>query len=183
MLAATMISILASGSLLAGSLTIDSHTIRWTGATPVKFHTGLLSPKSFSASISENGTIEALEVVLDMDSIDFTDLDGRSKERLTGHLKSEDFFHVADYPEASFVMKEFADGQMHGTFTVRGIARQMAIPVKVAGSSSGGWVLSGKFAFNRQNHNVNYANAGIIGIAKDKIIDDDIQLEIELVLK
>lgn len=174
---------LSAGNLSAGAYNIENHTIRWTGATPVKYHTGLLSPKSFSADITDNGQIMSLSVVLDMNSIDVTDLRGNSRDKLTAHLQGEDFFHVSEYPEASFVMKEHKDGKMHGTFTVRGIARQIAIPVKVAGSTSDGWTLSGKFAFNRQNHNVNYANSGIIGLAKDKIIDDDIQMEVDLKLK
>ncbi len=179
----TTIILTASSYLSAGDLNIVDHTIRWTGETPVKYHTGLLSPKAFSASIAGDGTIESLSVVLDMNSIDVTDLEGRSRDRLTSHLKSEDFFLVSEYPEASFVMQAYKNGKMHGTITIRGIAQQIAIPVKVSGSPASGWNLSGKFAFNRQNFNVNYANSGIIGLAKDKIIDDEIQLEIELLVK
>ena len=115
-----------------------------------------------------------------MNSIDVTDLNGRQKNRLTNHLLSEDFFYVEKYPDATFHMKEFKNGEMHGTIQIRGISRQIAIPVTVKGNADNGWKLSGKFSFNRQNYNVNYANAGIIGIAKDKIIDDAIEMDISL---
>ena len=179
----TFTGVLWNTPAILAEYTVEDHSIRWTGSTPVKSHTGLLSPSELAVSLTDDGKIESLKVVLDMNSIDVTDLQGRQKNRLTDHLISEDFFHVEKYPEATFIMKEYKDGKMHGTISIRGVPKSIAIPVTVSGNPNKGWNLSGKFAFNRQDFNVNYANAGIIGIAKDKIIDDDIVLEIELTVK
>jgi len=159
---------------------LHAHRIQWTGKTPLKYHTGLLTPQSFEASISDAGKIEALSVVLDMNSIDVTDLQGDSRAKLTAHLSNEDFFDVPNHPTASFVMKEHRDGHMHGTITIRGVSREIAIPVTVTGDAASGWTLSGAFSFDRYDFNVNYQKGNLLELAKDKIIDEQISLEIEL---
>lgn len=147
---------------------------------PASTHTGLLTPQDFALEISDKGTVESLRVVLDMDSIDVTDLEGGKRDKLMEHLRSEDFFHVEEYPTARFVMDEHRDGELLGTITIRGISKPFSIPVKVHGHVDRGWILSGTFTFDRQDFNVNYQNSGFFGVAKDKIIRDDVELDIEL---
>ena len=174
---------MATLSLSAADFKLIEHRIEWKGSTPVKSHEGLLSPESFDVSIGENGTIESLSVVIDMDSIDVTDITGKSRDKLMGHLRSEDFFFVSEYPTASFTMVEFKEGQLHGTITIRGITQDISIPVNIETTSDNDFKLSGAFSFNRQKFDVNYQNSGILGAAKNKFISKKIKVKVELLVR
>lgn len=166
-----------------GDYAIERHRIAWSGSMPAKTHEGLISPQSYEIAISDKGEVEKLEVVLDMRSIDVTDLEGKGRAKLTKHLMSEDFFYVERYPTAWFRLERYADGQLHGQIEIRGIRKGIVIPVEVEGSPEEGFRLTGRFSFNRQDFEVNYQNSGLFGVAKDKLIRDEVKLDIELLLK
>ncbi|MDB4385316.1 YceI family protein [Opitutaceae bacterium] len=169
------------GSLAAGDYQLSDHTIRWTGSTPVKNHTGLLSPKSSAIRIDGEGKVELLEVVLDMDSIDVTDMgEGRGRNRLTGHLKNADFFDVPTHPTARFTMNRHEGGQLKGEIEIRGVLKDFAIPVKVTGDAVKGWALTGEFTFNRYEFGVSHQEGKLLSIAKDKLVDEEIKIEVAL---
>src|SRR5690606_30335434 len=60
-----------------------------------------------SGKITVNGDqITAGEVVVDMNSLTSTDItDPEYNGKFIGHMKSEDFFNTAKYPEAKLVIK------------------------------------------------------------------------------
>ena len=180
LLLATSALLLTGNALLGAEYELTKHRIQWSGSMPARTHTGLLTPEDFDLEISDEGTVESLRVVLDMDSIDVTDLDGGKRKKLMKHLRSEDFFYVEEYPTAQFVMDEHRDGELHGTITIRGISEPISIPVTVHGHPDRGWMLNGTFTFDRQKFNVNYQNSGFFGVAKNKIIRDEVELDIEL---
>src|SRR5690554_306378 len=73
----------------------------WTGAKVSGKHHGTVDIKS-GQLIVDNGAITGGNFVLDMNTINTQDLEGEWKEKLDGHLKADDFFDVANHPEASF---------------------------------------------------------------------------------
>lgn len=157
------------------------HHIQWTGSMPTQTHHGLLSPSDFAIEINDDGTVESLSVTLDMNSIDVTDLDeGRMRNKLMTHLRSEDFFHVGTYPTASFTLKRHADNHLDGIITIRGVARPLQLPVTLKPGANHSWILQGTFTFDRQDFGVNYQNGGIFGAAKDKLIRDEVEVAVEL---
>ena len=170
-----------AGATMAKEYKITDQTIRWTGSTPVKFHTGLLTPKSSAIKISEEGKIEHLEVILDMDSINVTDMnEGRMRTKLTGHLKNEDFFHVGAHPTAKFTMDRHEAGMLKGLLEIRGVRMDFSIPVEMKGDAMKGWTLVGSFVFDRQEFDINYQSGGLLSVAKVKLIDDDIKVDVSL---
>jgi polyisoprenoid-binding protein YceI len=50
----------------------------------------------------EDGKLVGGVVVIDMNAMECTDLEGEMRDGLIGHLKSHDFFHTAEFPEATF---------------------------------------------------------------------------------
>lgn len=164
---------------------LPEHEIRWSGSMPAKSHEGLLSLKDFKAEISPDGAVQSLTAVVDMTKIDVTDLSGKSRDKLTGHLKSDDFFDVANHPTATFELKEHRDDHLHGTLTIRGVSQDVALPAQVSGHPDRGWILAGKFSFDRMQYGVDYQNKGILGFlnaAKSKLIDDLIAVEVSIKL-
>ena len=80
--------------LSSGDYTVNvvESKLIWTGKElSTKEHFGTIKIKSGKILIDENGMING-NIVIDMPTINTTDLQGRGKQKLDGHLKSPDFF-------------------------------------------------------------------------------------------
>lgn len=177
---------LSIGSLQAKDYQLADHEIRWTGSMPAKTHEGKLSLKSINADITDAGKVTALKAVVDMTAINVTDLEGKKRDKLTGHLESDDFFHVEEYPTAIFVLDEHKNDKFHGTLTIRGSSKKVALPARVSGHPDRGWMLVGDFDYNRNDFGVDYQNSGLLGFmdaAKSKMIDELIDVSVSVMLK
>ena len=180
----------------AAAYTVDAaaSTIMWKGTKLLgDSHEGTISIQSGRLAVAD-GNIVGGEFVIDMNSINNTDLDENSgKGKLEGHLKSGDFFDVANHPTAKFtiisaqqVAQETESGATHrvmGNFTMRDSTRSVAIPVIV--SMDGGMLKASApdFVIDRTEWGVEYGSGSLEGIAKDNIINDNIGLSLELVAK
>jgi polyisoprenoid-binding protein YceI len=177
---------LATGALQATPYEMSEQEIRWTGSMPAKTHEGQLTLKSLDVEITDEGKVTALEAVVDMTAINVTDLEGKKRDKLTGHLESDDFFHVEAYPTATFVLDEHKDNAFHGTLTIRGTSQKVALPARVSGNPENGWILAGNFDYDRNDFGVDYQNSGLLGFmsaAKSKLIDDMIDVSVQVRLQ
>ncbi|HMP00667.1 MAG TPA: YceI family protein [Kiritimatiellia bacterium] len=174
--------VILGGAALAGPLTLKEHRIAWSGAMPVQAHNGTLTPKAVDLAAGADGVIERLRVVLDMTSIANEDIKKEgSRKKLEAHLRSEDFFHVEKYPEATFEMKAYDGKMLSGVLTIRGISKDITVPATFNQGGDGHWTLETDFSFNRQEFNVNYQNRGLLGTAKNKLIADEVKVKVSLV--
>ena len=94
-------------------------------------------------------------------------------ERLTGHLKSDDFFATAAHPTAAFVSTRIerparggGQSQVTGDLTIRGTTRSITFPARLRVTERGVQV-SAEFTIDRQNWGISYR-----GMADDLIRDD-----------
>ncbi|NBB80065.1 MAG: hypothetical protein GVY36_11585 [Verrucomicrobia bacterium] len=177
---------LSIGSLQAKDYQLTKQDIKWTGSMPAKTHEGQLTLKSFDADITDSGKVTSLEAVIDMTKINVTDLEGKKRDKLTGHLESDDFFHVEKHPTATFVLDEHKGEKFHGTLTIRGVSQKVALPARVSGHPDRGWILSGDFDYDRNEFGVDYQNSGLFGFmnaAKSKLIDDMIDVSVQIRLE
>ena len=72
---------------------VDNSKIKWIGEElSGKNHYGSLKFKDGSLKL-DNGKIISGKFIVDMSTINVEDLQGGSKQRLEGHLRSDDFFH------------------------------------------------------------------------------------------
>lgn len=177
---------LSAPTLQAKDYEMTKHTIRWTGSMPAKTHEGLLPLKSLDVEITDAGKVTALKAVVDMTKINVTDLEGKKRDKLIGHLKSDDFFDVEEHPTATFVLEEHKGDKFHGTLTIRGTSKKVALPAKVSGHPDRGWILAGDFDYNRNDFDVDYQNSGLLGFmnaAKSKLIDEMIDVSVQVRLE
>jgi polyisoprenoid-binding protein YceI len=129
----------------------------------------------------ENGELTGGSFTVDLTSITPTDEaynpeEGRSKEKLVGHLSSADFFAVDSFPTATFVI-ESVDGQTAtGTMTIRGTSNQETVENITMMDEDGKKVLMGTLKFNRMNYDVSFEMP-----VADKVLSEEIQLNIKLV--
>jgi polyisoprenoid-binding protein YceI len=80
---------------------LEKSEISWTGFQPTNDISGKIFFKG-GAICADQGKISEAEFIIDMQSIQVTDqkLPKEEKNKLTGHLKSSDFFNTDIYPHA-----------------------------------------------------------------------------------
>lgn len=148
-------------------------------------HNGSINISSGTVHI-ENGGIVAGSFQLDMNSILDLDLEDLGmKNKLETHLKSDEFFDVANYPTAQFDITSVSTNEngrqnITGNLTIKGITQSIDFNAKVAGSETAIHASTGNFVIDRTQWDVKYGS-GMIGTAKDKIINDKVALDITLV--
>lgn len=180
----------AETSTTAISYNVDTEAsqVNWIGAKPTGAqHTGFIKLNSGKLLV-ENGNITGGSFEIDMNSIAvLDDMPEDKKARLEGHLKTGDFFEVENFPTGKFEIAsatpvEGVEGVTHnvtGNLTMKDITKSVTIPVKVELTESGLMASTPSFTINRTEWDVMY-NSGVIGTVKDKLINDDVALTLEL---
>lgn len=82
-------------------------------------------------------------------------------DRRDAHLKSADFFDVQKYPTITFVSKSVATsapnaGTITGDLTIRGVTRQVQVPVTAVTYANGRGQFKGAFAIARKDYGLTY---------------------------
>jgi hypothetical protein len=137
-----------------------------------------------------NCQIKKGSVVLDMYAITVTDIKDPGERRdLESHLKDSDFFEVNKYPKAEFVFEEVLPGKaenfnwvLNGHLTMKGKKVPLTIPVMIRMEGDVLQAESPAFPINRTLWGVNF-QSGILGTARDKMIDDMVPLMLKVTAK
>jgi polyisoprenoid-binding protein YceI len=147
--------------------------INFIGSKVTGSHTGGF--KSFTGGFRMDGNTlvgTGQKITIDMNSL-WSD-DGK----LTGHLKSGDFFDVEKYPESSFELtglKAVSENgfEVSGNLTLTGTTRNITFPA-TASLTDGRAKIHAKFDINRKDFGIVYA-----GMADD-LIRDEVVIELKL---
>ncbi|MEO8589790.1 MAG: YceI family protein [Flavobacteriales bacterium] len=160
--------------------------VNWTGVMlGVKEHKGTIGLSTGTFVVKGTGLVSG-SFTADLTSLDAVQ-DGNmapagsprgTKENLVGHLKSPDFFDVATYPTATFVITNVEGATAKGNLTVRGKTNEETVTDIVVVEEAGTVKATGTLTFDRQKYGLGPA-AG----AKDMVLSDNIELKVELVGK
>lgn len=158
----------------------DKSVVAWTGKKVLGQHNGEISLKEGTFSVKDN-KITSGKFVIEMNSITNEDLSGDSKEKLIGHLKSDDFFSTATFPTSTLVVtgsEPFKNSvaQVTGTLTIKGISQPVTFKVKREGNT-----YSTTMAVDRTLYNVRYGSGKFFENLGDNMIDDNFVLEVKIV--
>lgn len=162
----------------------DATVIKWTGKKVGGSHFGKVKAENGALNVT-GGNISSGNMVIDMNSITCDDIENAEYNgKLIGHLKNEDFFNTATFPQAMLditKVNKVGNGKYKvvGKLTIKGISQPVSFD---ANMTMDGDKLTGtaKLVFNRTKFDVKYGS-GLIGTAQDKLIYDDVILEINLV--
>ena len=170
------------------SLLIDDSELSWIGTElSTKTHTGTIDFTDGTIVVDSDNTISG-NIKINMSTINVTDLQGRSKEMLERHLRSSDFFEVESYSEAkfSFISKSFdkLTNQISfvGDLTIKDITNPISFNATLLETSP---FLKAKavLSFDRSKYNVRFRSGNFFENLGDKLILDDIDVNIRLVTK
>lgn len=158
----------------------DESTVTWKAYKVGGSHTGTIALKSGSLEF-DGEELTGGEFVVDMTTINTTDLEGEYKQKLDGHLNSDDFFATASNPNASLSFTKVRAGEdntyeVTGNLTIKGITKPITFDVSIDGSKA-----TATLKVDRTKYDVTY-KSGIIGTAKDKLIYDEFDLVVDLQL-
>ena len=158
----------------------DQSSLVWTGReVSTSSHYGTINFTSGQFEIAD-GLISQGEFFVDMTSITVQDLTGGSKERLEGHLRSDDFFSVESFPTAHLYISSsevISNGKwmVNGFLTIKDISHPVLFEMA---NTEDGWNAS--LVFDRSKYNVKFRSGTFFENLGDKLIYDDNELKINL---
>ncbi len=177
-------------------LDVSASQVTWKGEKKVPGagdHTGSVKVKKGTINLSEKNELIGGTIVIDMTSIENKDLSGKYKTKLENHLNSDDFFHVKQHPEANFKITKVDKTRSNlykvtGNLTMRGKTHPETFEIKVTQKTEKKnkfFLATGEIKINRAKYGVMYNSETsvlkkVIKIAKDKVIKDEIHLNLEL---
>jgi len=162
------------------NIKLDESSLVWTGReVSTSSHYGSINFTSGQFEIAD-GLISQGEFLVDMTTINVQDLTGGSKERLEGHLRSDDFFSVESFPTAHLYISSsevISNGKwmVNGFLTIKDISHPVLFEMA---NTEDGW--NANLVFDRSKYNVKFRSGTFFENLGDKLIYDDIELKINL---
>lgn len=184
--------LLFSGAAAAQTYVVnaDASEMAWIGEKVTGQHNGTINIKEGEFTIDGENMSGAF--VIDMNSLYVLDIpaDNENHAKLTGHLKSDDFFSVGTYPEATFTVTkvlpyraregETANYKVTGDLTIKGITNEISFPAHID-IADGKMTAKASFSVDRSRWNVRYGSGTFFDNLGDKLIYDDFHIDLNLV--
>lgn len=177
-----------SGTLV---LDLEQSGVRWSGSNLFSNHTGTLPFKEGRLEAQE-GTLLNGKLVIDMEKIRCTDLlDAALNALLVRHLSSADFFDVAHFPTATFIIDSLQpipnavfcqpNYRLNGRLELRGVERPLTFTALIAGKADGTHVGQARLAIVRTEWGVLYGSGNFFARLEEHLVDDLIHLHLKVV--
>ncbi|WP_179317512.1 YceI family protein [Winogradskyella undariae] len=172
------LSFMSYTTLKDKTVKVKESSIVWKGYKVGGEHTGTVDLKSGSLTF-DGKTLIGGNFTIDMTSLGSTDLEGEYKGKLDGHLKSDDFFGVEEFPTASLeitsVSEKNGSYNVKANITIKGKTEAIAFPMIVKGDTA-----TASLKIDRTKHNITYKSPSILETLKDKAIYDEFDLNVTL---
>ncbi|MBB4036091.1 polyisoprenoid-binding protein YceI [Dysgonomonas hofstadii] len=166
--------------------------IKWKGSKVGGSHHGTIALKSGNLSINGE-SLASGSFVIDMNRIVDEDLTQKNmNEMLVNHLKSEEFFDVAKYPESTFTITKIEAGTnttdsvthlVSGNLKLKDVEKNITFGAKITKEGDLYKAVTVPFTIDRTQWNVTYGSKTLFANLKDNIVDDNIELQITIVAK
>ncbi|TPN84626.1 YceI family protein [Aquimarina algicola] len=174
-------AIVATSSVFAQKKKIKASEsiVNWTGKKVTGSHTGTLKLSEGFLNF-EGDKITAGEFVVDMTTLVVTDLEaGKGKEKLEGHLNSDDFFGTSNHKTAKLVVtkaKKTANGyKIAGDLTIKGKTNPIQFDLNIKGNTA-----STTLKVDRTKYDIKYGSGSFFDNLGDKAINDEFELAVNL---
>ena len=157
---------------------------KWLGGAR---HDGSVQLVSGSIDISETSNVNG-RFIVDLNSMKCFDLTNEGANRtLIRHLKSDDFFDVANYPEAMLDLisgKNISGNEFEfsGNLTMKGRSHPIIFTGTVIENNLS-YDTNLRLIFDRSKYDVRYRSASLFSDLGDRIIADDVKLTVKAKFK
>jgi polyisoprenoid-binding protein YceI len=155
-------------------------TINWVGKKVTGSHEGTITLKE-GTLIFKGKKLVGGNFTVDMTTINTTDLEGKGKANLDGHLKSDDFFGVEKFPTATLVFKSIGDKgngvySVTADLTIKGKTESIKFDITVGKNTA-----ETTLKVDRTKYDIKYGSGSFFSDLGDKTIYDDFDLTVKLV--
>ncbi|WP_026628689.1 MULTISPECIES: YceI family protein [Dyadobacter] len=169
------------------TLTVDtkSSTITWGAKKVTGTHAGSV-PVESGTLIVDGNKLKGGTFVADVKSLVVTDVtDKEMNGKLTGHLKSDDFFSVEKHPQAKLVISSVTPKggdayDVTGKLTIKGITQDVKFPATVKADAKKVTAVA-KVTVDRTKYDIKFRSSNFFENLGDKAIDNDFTLDVNLV--
>ncbi len=163
---------------LKKKIDIKDSKIEWKGKKILGSHTGTINLSEGYLEVDGDNLVGGMFVV-DMTSMTNTDLEEPNKSKLLGHLKSDDFFGVAQHPTAKLVITGATKkGNVHsvtGDMTIKGTTKPITFEL-IMGETAARTSLK----IDRTQYGVRYGSGSLFDSLGDNTISDYFELDVTL---
>ena len=167
---------------------VTKSEVIWTGKKVTGSHHGTIKLKEGSLVI-EDGMLKDGSFIIDMTSITNVDMAGKDGQaKLEGHLKSADFFNVAEYPTTTLDITNVVHRGTEGAFkvtadlTIKGITKPVKFNAQIT-TENGMQIATADVVVDRSEYDVRYGSGSFFENLGDKTIYDEFTLNVKLVLQ
>jgi polyisoprenoid-binding protein YceI len=160
-------------------------TVTWHASKVTGSHYGRV-PLSDGKLDYSNGKITGGSFEMDMSKLTVEDItDAGSNQKLTGHLKSDDFFSVTKFPKAMMKITNVktTDGktyEMTANLIIKGVTTAVTFPATLT-MVNGKMVTTAEIKFDRTKYDIKYRSGSYFEDLADKLIYDEVKLDVKLV--
>ena len=163
----------------ADSVEIKNSKVVWKGYKVSGSHEGTINLKSGSLTFNDD-QLSGGEFTIDMTTISCTDMEGEYKDKLEGHLKSDDFFGVEKYPTSTLVITKSEQTSRNAykvtaDLTIKGITKSVEFDASIYGKKA-----TASLKIDRTEFNVKYGSGSFFDGLKDNLIYDEMDLVIDI---
>ncbi len=157
---------------------VKESSINWVGKKITGSHTGTIQLKE-GKLMMEGDQLIGGSFIIDMTTIKVTDLSGDSKGKLEGHLKSDDFFGIENFPTASLIIKsanKTPNGYyINGDITIKGKTEPITFDLKMNANTA-----TTSLKIDRTKFGVRYGSGSFFDNLGDNAIYDNFELDVTL---
>ncbi|WP_341199649.1 YceI family protein [Croceibacter atlanticus] len=176
--AITLIFTTLAFTIMNKDINIKDSTVVWKGKKITGSHTGTIQFSSGTLQL-EDDTIIGGEFVIDMTSINVTDLTGESKGKLEGHLKSDDFFGVNNFPTSKLLItsaEKTSEGHyVTADLTIKDITEPVNFVLNLNEDTA-----TTSLKIDRTKYGVRYGSGSFFDNLGDNTISDNFELDVTL---
>lgn len=148
--------------------------VAFTGAKVTGIHEGKFPAFRGSMSVPNNDINQAqVKIEIETGSV------VSDNPKLTGHLKSADFFDVEQFPKALFVSTQISQAEggkanVTGNLTLHGVTKQISFPATIM-QADGRFVTTAEFGINRKDFGIVYPGR------PDDLIKDEVLIRLNII--
>jgi polyisoprenoid-binding protein YceI len=168
-----------NGSVEKKVVNVDASKVTWKAYKVTGSHEGNINLAS--GNLDFNGTtLSGGAFVVDMTTINTTDLEGESKQKLEGHLQSDDFFGTTKHKTAALEITSVkASGKNAYTatanLTIKNITKKVNFTISVYGNKA-----TASLKVDRTEFDIRYGSGSFFDNLGDKTIYDEFDLVVDL---
>jgi polyisoprenoid-binding protein YceI len=183
----------AEAPLIHGRYVVDTEAsvVRWTGQNLFNHHHGTVKLSKGAFTVEDNQLTHA-KFTINLRSILCEDIaDSSLNALLLRHLMDADFFHVAQHPEASWVLSAAQaipgsvegqpNWQLSGQLTLRGVTQPVNFPAVIAASADGQTITGqAHLHLDRTLFGSIYGSGRFFKFLGQHVVNDHIQLHLKI---